>query len=1050
MTAAILALRQILPKLEANGRCRSFNYGDPSSFEKLWDFKTLSATAPNHLLIVWGRTAGDGDLWPIDASACLSPIDWAVAYAKHLADIAEAGGEAKLPQILVLDALASRSPVPPSLAHFRTLNERQLPWLHVPESPGLSDIREWLARKPDPHDEVSAESLARFLREIRLNLTEVRPEGDYDRHAISNIVAPMVLLSSPWKASRHSAALLELLRATGLCPKHVPAQPSQADDSTGSSPAASPAIPVGPESAKILEDQRSLSVLLVDDQADHGWTEWLRACLPDARVEALTDPNRLLDALEVQFTEADEANGENPVKDLRFRFRLPAFERADKPILLLDLRLFSGRADEERKFLRRLLSLIEARGFKDRNDLAWPPFMSEETKASDIFRQALEAVENAGPNLELESALHREALTWLPKLISLADMSLPIIVFSSTGRRDLVEPFKPYGNIITSFEKPRLTDSAKLEGEAVRFSLGETLEICRSIHRARGKAYFVSKLESSDCTEFPMEGNPHIELYLDEKFDASWNGVGGVIAVFASADEARQFDDELVNAGLNYFDRAGLFPTQQNAPHKKNVDALPILETAITNWQSSGRTVQVGIACLQDSPQRVDITSDLTNPRVADNRYRILLGALVEHFLAECVPLLLGEREGSISIYCGTRLVHIGNPQERTRCIKRFGLNRTPFDVKLLYSFGEDDLLQVAADAISHHPEGDWQAIAIDRCRAFSIPYYKNGKNTTPVAFIAPGRPIPAPRVLQAFDNVQDALRAVEYAWLNDMAVTYVAGARTQETMRWNPKRDIVTSANPVPGGRVVRDDDNGNLAEVDRRAWRDADINAWRPDVPLLLYAADCILRPGGMDRCSQIRKEGHGVVGDVLDSTFLDAQAAGRALDRGNYGEALRLLPDGSLAEENLRHCIANVGFRLAPSLASLSGRDFMMCVMASEKTCYRPTFPDWPRRDPIVEANITPSVHLHFLALNVKPDLKNTIDTHILERLARENFPNLSSRPIKIKDDLKNRGMFVVSFTAEFSEVVSHEILGMYGKEGSRRLYLKPVGVLISPGR
>jgi len=276
--------------------------------------------------------------------------------------------------------------------------------------------------------------------------------------------------------------------------------------------------------------------------------------------------------------------------------------------------------------------------------------------------------------------------------------------------------------------------------------------------------------------------------------------------------------------------------------------------------------------------------------------------------------------------------------------------------------------------------------------------------------------------------------------------VTY-SGARTEGTMRWNPKRDTVASANSVPAGRVVGDGDNGNLIEVDRGAWGSSDINAWRPDVPLLLYAADCILRPGGMDRCPQIRKEGYGVIGDVLDSAFLDAQAAGRALDRSNYGEALRLLPDGSEAKGNLRHCIANVGFRLAPSLMSLNGRDFMMCAMAAEKSCYRATFPDWPRRGPIEERNTAPGHQLHLLALNVKPGLEEAIDTHILDRFARENCPSLSSRSRKINDDLKNPGRFAVSFVAEFSESVSQQILRMYGREASRRLYVKSALVLIN---
>ncbi len=47
--------------------------------------------------------------------------------------------------------------------------------------------------------------------------------------------------------------------------------------------------------------------------------------------------------------------------------------------------------------------------------------------------------------------------TLLPRLLSLLDPTLPIIIFSSTHCTDLISPFRDYGNIITKFRKPILT-----------------------------------------------------------------------------------------------------------------------------------------------------------------------------------------------------------------------------------------------------------------------------------------------------------------------------------------------------------------------------------------------------------------------------------------------------------------------------------------------------------------------------------------------------------------------------------------------------------------
>jgi hypothetical protein len=277
MSAAKKALTQILPQIDG----KVFDYGSTEDFEKLWSFTGLPA---DRIVIVWARTAGDGELWPIDASACLSPLDWSAAHARHLSpaaignknvqEKAPAPDDPHWPEILIIDVAPDLHAKVPSLAHFRTLRDDQLPWLTVPEEPGLRAIAEWMAKPERPWDSKRhPEALDRFLREIRLNLTEVRSEGDYDHHSISNIVAPMVLLGRSAKKTSHSIALLKLLWACGLC-ESVEVMETRSEI----------------EHSDTDEHGENLQILLVDDQAKHGWEPWVNACMPKAHVAALATP----------------------------------------------------------------------------------------------------------------------------------------------------------------------------------------------------------------------------------------------------------------------------------------------------------------------------------------------------------------------------------------------------------------------------------------------------------------------------------------------------------------------------------------------------------------------------------------------------------------------------------------------------------------------------------------------------------------------------------------------------------------------------------------
>lgn len=464
-------LKQVLP----TRKHQIFDYSIDADFARLWKFDKLPE---DQILIVWSGTALDPALAPINAADCLSPVDWAIAYASQRKD-----ESAKWPDVLIFDVQPHLHSRVPTLAHLQLLRPDLFPWLRVETFASLSTLLHWLQHRAPRPKAACEEALQQLLRDIRLNLTEVKTSGSYDRHAIANIIGPMVLRRGKAKDSPHSAALRSLLSAIGLIAPPTPASGDAVGEGlAGTGPIILQAENLskddGPQSiargpsdnlqtpASATEDGKGLHIVLVDDQAKHGWEDWVKDCLPAASVLVVTNQppevvaeSGSLPAAPVSsetdlvslVKEVEKQLDQAKTKDLRFRLKLPGTDESKQPVLLLDLRLFSGKPDAEVAFYKdTLLPLVNR--FTDRPDLAWPAFSTKDQKLNDAIMAVTEK------KLKLESPEHHEALTWLPRVLALADMSLPIVLFSSTGRRMLTKRFAGYDNIITAFEKPKLGD----------------------------------------------------------------------------------------------------------------------------------------------------------------------------------------------------------------------------------------------------------------------------------------------------------------------------------------------------------------------------------------------------------------------------------------------------------------------------------------------------------------------------------------------------------------------------------------------------------------
>ena len=615
MSVLAQVLPQILPDLKVEPPIEQnvFDYSTRADFEKLWKFAGLRE---KRIVIVWTQTAPDPALAPINAADCLSPLDWAAAYVKQLPPSPE-----NWPQILVIDANPQSHLGVPTLAHFHTLRPDQLPWLTVLNHPNLTDLLKWLGTEKQTGN---IPALDRFLREIRLNLTDVRSVGDYDRHSISNIVAPMVLLGRAANTTLHAEALYKLLTSCGIA--------APADKQDG-----------GSEDAG-----NGLQFLLLDDQAEHGWADWITTILPGSQVKSLNSPDSIFAALQEQMEPVDSENSVSSPIDLRFSFRLPLFDTGQVPILLLDLRLFAGRWESELVFYKELVAFAEKHFC--RSDLGW------EGIDAGLLEAITQWLDNS-PKAETQG--HHKALTLFPRVLALADMSLPIILFSSTGRREITDALGEYGNIVTSFDKPRffnnLTDCRKtanatfLHAVQTAFWWKVTREsIANVIHR---------DTPSLDAATASFKGVKHIEIFHDEgdRDTQSSFRLAMLISGYQQDTESDDVDRAIIANNLLFY---GAQP-----PLKKNCEYPDTIEKQWRTKIANNLTTSISKKCVLlpaivasgESPQQSKDCFSLIEPTSLDNLNWEMLSLLIELTLLDVIPWITGELKLSIHFYGATR-----------------------------------------------------------------------------------------------------------------------------------------------------------------------------------------------------------------------------------------------------------------------------------------------------------------------------------------------------------------------------------------------------------
>jgi CspA family cold shock protein len=458
----VKALRQLFRDLHF------WDYG--ADFNELWRMERMRT---DHAIVVWAETPDDPDVRPVATEPYLTPFDWAIAACSRHENL----------RVTVIDlrgrerdeAAQAREkkkekPEYAALRWLRTQRPECVPWLRrlvvreLVDASDPSSLRGLLTASPTPSAGVAIvqpRDALRILPVCRVDLSR-----DASHHAIANLVGPLLLLDSVSQAiksaagsqpgqpppANHREALRQILAAAGFAPQPKnPGAEGTADESKRTSPFA---------------DTGNIRIILLDDQWHHGWGEWVckMVGVPFVPVDGLSaKPQKISADGPVEVFAAHDPEWMLDVldgSDKRFRLFLMPSEKPVQEILLIDLRLFTGRKDEEEAFLRRLREFCRR---SESEGHAWPGFNSDDLKAAADTHQAR---------------------SLLARLVALTDLSMPVVLFSSTADRTFVEYFTDYRNIITTFSKPRFLGTAFVQEETV-FAFHEAVGEARQLSEAR-------------------------------------------------------------------------------------------------------------------------------------------------------------------------------------------------------------------------------------------------------------------------------------------------------------------------------------------------------------------------------------------------------------------------------------------------------------------------------------------------------------------------------------------------------------------------------------
>lgn len=702
------AVKNTVSLFDLDDQACVFSYKDKKHFQGLWDLLDSSPEQSDELsrtfIIVWdGIPPRSTD---VVTDKYLTPIDWAVGFSLSVKNKLGDDKKQQYPdiRIIILDT-GSASKDSDGIKYVNQLHNRDIknmPWLRIIASVGGDSGRKLDDFLPTVLNATDNDNMPTMKEACAINpdldiirniwaafLT--RPSTPGDHHALANLVGPLLLIKDN-DIDLHVKALSKLMRAIGLLPKGKETDSLLTAEKSWINWQESERN--GKWDSLLKSDGTTLNLVMVDDmcfKADWGkmlcWAvgaEYTYKGSGDSTDKGPIQIGRKDDKIIIKAAssvkwllgklEKIRAN-----KDQRFNFALDDNE-SHLEILFLDLRLFPGKETAEAMYFKRLIEIAKTLKKGANDNLPWDGFEDEEIREVEQWLE--------DKNRKLEDDRYIAALTLLPRILALTDLSLPIVLFSSTGRRDIAEKLKPYGNIITVFDKPKFTvdipiDIAKQTRTKFVTAIGKALG-CLIVRKGMNE-----RIQKCKDVVTPLQENPTSELFaslfIDESGDGNVNTplvMGGIVAVANSRKELEDFERYLQSNKPNWTMTGGL-------PKYYPIDDPSEAMRAMQNYTDNGEIIfqsatnndvkLYGVALCQSPSVGVIPPDILLDDCVLDNLHRNMLRTLIELVVSYITPIIAGDKILHLSVVVSARSVPVSilekqEPDIVAQLLNRFGM----------------------------------------------------------------------------------------------------------------------------------------------------------------------------------------------------------------------------------------------------------------------------------------------------------------------------------------------------------------------------------------
>lgn len=623
---------------QIGGAAPVLSYHD--DFDELWKLKTPPDGSAS--VVIWDATPEFRETRGLPLSNYLTAYDWAVALSLR--------SKRHDWRIVLMDACSGDHPHAPAVRNFPKLSA-EMPWVSVFTPGQESELAKSVQARP--HEAAGDLDLVRAA--WRQTLCE--PPDPRDRHAITNLVGLRMLMSGFGEAPP-SEALEGLLQSVGLLgTKKEPPDPRAWVDP--------------------LEGVEHF--VLVDDMADLGWTEFLSRALGVGK-----DRIKVFPAVDAAcFGSGGGKKLVELIGDSLQNTTPLAIGGSLNEVLFLDLRLFAGRGrdkgkEDEREFFRALVKIAEGYGLF----------------ASDLGAVKAYIDGKAGD----EEEEYHIALTLLPRLLAHADLKLPIVLFSTTGRKKilnrLMDPNSP--NIIIDFDKPHfLGDSAETVVTETKRRFSNAMEKARSVFQGRR-----SCMQWAGRMALPTRAQGRVvEIFTDESGEGSPMSIGAIVLTHKTGDPAALFTALQRHTPPLLWDRSS---ETRGAPPSKPIPKRPVgqYETWLSYLDEVFRQLNVEVQAFALVKQwSASVATGFVHNQT-EVRFRRQLADMLEAVLFDVVPDLTGAAE--IRLHIATRKTEDLSDEERQKLKDRFHVRESG---RACMTFAANEAWPVAAEVRQRRPQ---------------------------------------------------------------------------------------------------------------------------------------------------------------------------------------------------------------------------------------------------------------------------------------------------------------------------------------------------------